>query len=107
MSVVAWASAPRGARIPPRGSGNESLTAAGTVESDGNSGGFNNLRGGKGNDKIKAPAGHGYNDIFGEDGDDVIDAKNGAPDYIDCGPGKDTVSYDVALDGIANCEKKA
>ena len=89
------------------GPGNDRLTAAGTVESEGTSGGFNNLRGGKGNDKIKAPAGHGYNAIFGEDGDDVIDAKNGAPDDIDCGSGKDTISYDAALDSIANCEKNA
>jgi hypothetical protein len=89
------------------GSGNDRLTAAGTVESKGTSGGFNNLRGGKGDDKIKAPARHGYNAIFGEDGDDAIDAKNGAPDDIDCGLGKDTVSYDAALDSIANCEKKA
>jgi hypothetical protein len=79
---------------------------AGAVESEGNSGGFNTMRGGKGDDKIKAPAGRGYNDIFGEDGNDVINAKNGAPDDIDCGPGRDTVSYDAALDGITKCEVK-
>jgi Ca2+-binding RTX toxin-like protein len=88
------------------GPGNDSLTAAGTVESDGTSGGFNNLNGGKGDDQIKAPSGRGYNAIFGEDGNDVISAKNGAPDDIDCGPGKDTVSYDAALDSVTNCERK-
>jgi serralysin len=88
------------------GSGNDSLTVAGAVESEGNSGGFNTIRGGKGDDKIKAPAGLGYNDIFGEDDNDVINAKNGAPDDIDCGSGRDTVSYDAALDSITECEVK-
>ena len=97
----------RGASDVLGGPGNDSLTAVGAIESDGTSGGYNNLYGGKGNDVIKAPAGFGYNAIFGEDGNDVISAKNGAPDDIDCGPGKDTVSYDAALDSVTNCEKKA
>jgi len=95
----------RGASDVYGGPGADTLTAAGAVESDGNSGGFNNLNGGSGDDNIRAPK-YGYNAIFGEDGDDVINAKNGAPDDIDCGPGKDTVSYDAALDSIVNCEKK-
>ena len=88
------------------GSGNDTLVAVGAVESDGNFGGYNNLRGGSGDDKIKAPAGLGYNFITGDDGNDIINAENGAPDTIDCGKGKDTVSYDAALDSITNCEKQ-
>src|SRR5215213_8042856 len=46
------------------GPGNDILVAAGTVDSGGKSGGFNTFKGGNGADKIKAPAGHGHNDIF-------------------------------------------
>ena len=88
------------------GAGNDTLTAVGAVESDGKSGGFNNLNGGAGDDKINAPAGLGHNAITGDSGNDVINAKNGAPDTIDCGSGKDKVSFDAALDTIANCESQ-
>ena len=39
-------------------------------------------------------------------GDTVPPACNGAPDTIDCGPGKDKVSFDTALDTIVNCESQ-
>ena len=40
-------------------------------------------------------------------GRDVIRAKNGRADGIDCGGGKDTVTFDEGLDDVAdNCEKQ-
>jgi hypothetical protein len=40
-------------------------------------------------------------------GRDVIRAKNGQADGINCGGGKDTATFDEGLDDVAdNCEKK-
>ena len=37
-------------------------------------------------------------------GNDVIYARNGAQDTIDCGDGVDTVYVDATEDGVFNCE---
>ena len=60
------------------------------------------IRGGGGNDTLKAgPA--GQERIEGEEGDDVIDTRNGVYDSVDCGPGNDTLYADPG-DGATNCE---
>jgi Ca2+-binding RTX toxin-like protein len=77
------------------------------------------LRGGPGADVISG--GPGPDRIIGEDGEnqinmvdgveqgspgnDVINARNGKPDEIDCGAGDDTVYVDRAEDGVYDCEK--
>lgn len=48
--------------------------------------------------------GSGYQVISGTPGDDVIDARNGHPDTIDCGAGNDTVTVDRSEDGVFDCE---
>ena len=83
-------------------------------------GGNDRLIGGSGRDLITG--GDGHDDIYGGDdadtligeagndringgsGDDLIIADDGEADLIDCGPGYDTVFYDVGLDRIVNCE---
>jgi Ca2+-binding RTX toxin-like protein len=68
------------------------------------------LEGGSGNDRMIG--GDGPNQLNmrdgveqGSPGDDVIDARNGVPDEIDCGAGYDTVYVDRAEDGVYGCEK--
>ncbi len=63
------------------------------------------LHGRSGNDRIVALK--GLNTIFGGRGEDVIKAKNGEYDDIDCGPGKDTVIFDVGLDQVTGCESQS
>jgi Ca2+-binding RTX toxin-like protein len=63
------------------------------------------LHGRAGNDRIVALK--GLNTIFGGQGEDVIKAKNGEYDDIDCGPGKDTVIFDVGLDQVTGCESQS
>ena len=67
------------------------------------------LSGGPGNDRIAG--GPGANQINmvdgveqGSPGDDVINARNGELDEIDCGAGNDTVYVDRAEDGVIDCE---
>jgi Ca2+-binding RTX toxin-like protein len=49
-------------------------------------------------------AGGGENDINAGPGNDVIDARNGQQDTIDCGDGVDTVIVDSQENGVFNCE---
>ena len=65
-------------------------------------GGRSDLKGGPGNDQIRALKGR--NVVDGGSGIDVINAENGELDEIDCGPGRDLVSYDLDLDVLDNCE---
>jgi hypothetical protein len=81
--------------------------------------GKDKLRGGAGQDVISGGAGpdritggDGENQINmvdgveqGSPGNDVINARNGKPDEIDCGAGDDTVYVDRAEDGVYDCEK--
>ncbi|MDX6607678.1 MAG: hypothetical protein QOD14_2218 [Solirubrobacterales bacterium] len=48
--------------------------------------------------------GPGYDVITGTAGDDVINARDGGPDTIDCGAGNDTVYVDRSEDGVYDCE---
>ena len=48
--------------------------------------------------------GPGYEAITGTAGDDVIHARDGGPDTIDCGAGDDTVYVDRSEDGVFDCE---
>lgn len=64
------------------------------------------LRGGNGNDHIRAVAVYSgsQSDVQGGAGDDNIEAHNGVGDIIDCGDGTDTVTFDAGLDTVTNCE---
>ena len=67
-------------------------------------GGPDIMRGGDHSDTV---AGHGGRDsLYGDIGDDFVAAKDGLADrVIDCGAGRDQVSYDVGLDPAPiNCE---
>ncbi len=45
-----------------------------------------------------------YDQIVGTPGDDVIHARDGGPDTIDCGAGDDTAYVDRSEDGVYDCE---
>lgn len=57
--------------------------------------------GGKGSDEFNMVAG----EQVGGEGDDVIKARDGTLDQINCGPGNDTVIVDEAEDGVYDCEQ--
>jgi Ca2+-binding RTX toxin-like protein len=68
------------------------------------------LAGGPGNDRMVGGDGENQLNMVngveqGSPGNDVIDARNGKPDQIDCGAGNDTVYVDRAEDGVIDCEK--
>jgi hemolysin A len=68
------------------------------------------ILGGKGNDRIRGGDGENQLNMVdgveqGSPGNDVINARNGKPDEIDCGAGNDTVYVDRAEDGVYDCEK--
>ena len=79
--------------------------------------GKDRLKGGRGEDRLSA-AGEGphgrrrrsnqLNMVDGVEqgspGNDVIKARNGEPDEIDCGGGDDKVIVDRAEDGVYGCE---
>lgn len=60
------------------------------------------LTGGDGPDEIYG--GPGRDLMFGGAGDDFIEAKDGARDFVDCGPGLDVASIDDADRVAPNCE---
>jgi Ca2+-binding RTX toxin-like protein len=61
------------------------------------------LKGGKGGDEIGG--GKGFDKIMGGPGNDHINARDGHPDQIDCGPGrKDFAKVDRNEDGVFDCE---
>jgi Ca2+-binding RTX toxin-like protein len=67
------------------------------------------LLGGKGNDRMTG--GRGFNQLNmvdgveqGSPGNDVLNARNGQPDEIECGTGDDTVYVDRVEDGVYGCE---
>jgi hypothetical protein len=65
--------------------------------------GANLVKSGAGNDTIVSK---GKDTIFAGAGDDTINVRNGKPNYVNCGPGRDVVIADSAkLDFVANnCE---
>jgi hypothetical protein len=68
------------------------------------------ISGGKGPDRIIGGAGENQINMVdgveqGSPGNDVINARNGKLDEIDCGAGLDTVYVDRAEDGVYDCEK--
>ena len=60
------------------------------------------LKGGKGGDHIGG--GKGFDRIKSGPGNDRINARDGHPDQIDCGPGKDFAKVDRHEDGDFDCE---
>jgi len=66
-------------------------------------GGADRLRGRAGNDRLKG--GRGRDRLAGGDGNDVIRARRGSRDRIDCGKGRDTVFADPRRDRWRGCEK--
>ena len=62
----------------------------------------NVLRGGEGGDTLQG--GGGADQLFGEGGNDVLRARDGVADAIDCGPGQDSVTADVADVVDVDCE---
>jgi Ca2+-binding RTX toxin-like protein len=67
---------------------------------------------GNGNNKVVSGggadvihAGKGHNTIFSGPGNDVIYVRNGMSDFVNCGPGVDTVYADgTKLDTVKGCE---
>lgn len=59
------------------------------------------LVGGPGRDEFNAAGGK---PVDGQ-GHDVIRARDGRPDVINCGPGKDVAYVDRAEDGVFDCER--
>ena len=46
------------------------------------------------------------NAVEGGAGNDTVYAVEGQRDVIDCGPGRDSVEFDVGLDSVKRCEIK-
>jgi Ca2+-binding RTX toxin-like protein len=71
--------------------------------------GGDRLIGGPGNDRLKGGPGHDQlNEIDGVPagglGNDIIDARDGAQDEINCGPGRDVAIVDASEEGVIDCE---
>jgi len=45
--------------------------------------------------------------VISGSGDDIIEAKDGFPNTIDCGEGTDTIALDAGLDKAINCENSS
>jgi Ca2+-binding RTX toxin-like protein len=98
------------------GSGRDKLTGHDHVEAIDGGAGDDRIEGGFDNDTITG--GPGKDTIFGDStadtcnflsckvpfGNDVIHARDGEVDTIDCGPGEDRAEVD-AIDVVANCEE--
>lgn len=61
------------------------------------------LVGGSGEDKLVG--GSAFDELRGGANADVIDARDGSPDLIDCGPGFDRAIVGFVEDGIFDCER--
>lgn len=61
------------------------------------------LKGGVGNDVLIG--GKAYDAMVGGPGDDVIRARDGMPDLIECGDGADRAIVDAIEDGVYDCEE--
>ena len=94
---VIFAGRPTGAD----GTGDDLFGGAGNDRLRGDTG-IDRVEGGPGNDNMTG--GNDEDDLVGGTGNDRIDARDGAEDTIDCGPGEDTVLVDVSEDGVTDCE---
>jgi Ca2+-binding RTX toxin-like protein len=66
-------------------------------------GGNDILRGGRGGDRIGG--GKGFDRLLGGRGGDRLAARDGHPDELDCGRGRDTAVVDAREDGVFDCER--
>jgi Ca2+-binding RTX toxin-like protein len=83
-------------------SGPDKISGRGAGDKIKGRGGDDVLRGGKGGDSIVG--GKGFDRINGGPGNDWINARDGRPDEIDCGAGKDFAKVDRHEDGVYDCE---
>ena len=98
----------RADRISGRG-GDDLIKGKGGRDRLSGNGGNDTLQGGKGKDRMAGGAGSNQLNMVdgveqGSPGNDVIRARNGQPDEIDCGAGNDRVIVDRVEDGVFNCE---
>ena len=56
-----------------------------------------------GNDRVVGDA--GTDRLFGGAGDDLVDARDGEPDRVDCGPGRDFARLDRFDRIVSGCER--
>lgn len=61
----------------------------------------NTLDGGDGPDSLQGGGGQDY--LYGGPGDDILDARDGAADFVDCGAGRDAAIVDD-FDAVSGCE---
>jgi Ca2+-binding RTX toxin-like protein len=74
-------------------------------------GGNDTLLGGRGNDVLFGgrgadvlDGGRGLDRLYGGPGNDLVKARDGARDVVDCGPGRDLAFVD-RLDRTSGCER--
>lgn len=74
--------------------------------------GADRLSGKQGNDEIRGGAdgdkligGVGYDQMYGDSGDDLIRARDGQADLVECGDGFDRAVVDLEEDGVYDCEE--
>jgi hypothetical protein len=98
---------------PPRNDdGNDQVYGGPGADVLTDNGGGDLLVGGGGNDTIwalgdKSASNPGEDTVKGGKGNDLINSVDGYKDTIDCGGGKDDVTFDKNLDKVAsNCEKQ-
>lgn len=85
------------------GSGNDTLTGSGAANDLQAFGGNDTLHGLGGNDTLLV--GSGNNGAFGGAGNDVISARNGQIDNINCGDNTDTANRDSVENLVSGCER--
>lgn len=115
--VDVWANQDSGASTVLAKGGNDRVKGGSNAETLDGGPGNDRLEGGFGNDTITG--GPGKDEIFGDRtgeqcglfesctvpfGNDVIDARDGEADQVDCGPGTDKATVD-AIDTVSGCEE--
>jgi hypothetical protein len=90
-----------GDHIVGRG-GDDRINGAGGDDCVAGEGGNDRVRGGAGGDELRG--GRGRDRLAGGAGDDVIRARKGSADRINCGAGDDTVYLDNRRDRARHCE---
>jgi hypothetical protein len=115
--IFAWANVGQGASTITGGGGNDNLRGHDNTETIDGGPGDDRVEGGMGNDTLTG--GPGQDQIFGDAtsdvcgiyyckipfGNDVINARDGQLDGIDCGAGEDKVVADAADVIAPNCEQ--
>ena len=86
------------------GGGRDLIKGSGSRDRLRGGGGGDALRGGTGRDRIVT--GGGKDVVVGGGGNDLIRVRGGGVDRVDCGPGRDTVSYSKHVDKLRRCEIK-